>query len=317
MTYRLTILFFIILFSIFSVTEVFADNAKANIDAGTLNYWRADGGFVKNLSLGSRGSAVSYMQAYLHNLYPTVVGKVDGSYGKRTLQALITFQKDNNLLTTGYFDSTTRALFNSLFLEELCPHPKINSSDMLLMPISKTLGLDSSYAPSDLVVLPSTVHANGIICLRQSAADAYVVMVTSAKTQGLTLGVTSGFRNYAIQSYLQDVYKDTLGITQAARVSAPPGHSEHQLGTAMDLTGASINFASTSSALGLAPEGMWLRAHAYEFGFVQSYASGTEAITGYADEPWHYRYVGKEMAKIIHDASPKTPFEVLKDSWQK
>ena len=98
-------------------------------------------------------------------------------------------------------------------------------------------------------------------------------------------------------------------MEQALRQSARPGHSEHQMGTTMDITSPSVG-NDLVSAFGDTPEGKWLAANAHTFGFVMSYPPGKEATTGYIYEPWHFRYVGKAEAAAVR-ASGLTLHEYL------
>lgn len=117
----------------------------------------------------------------------------------------------------------------------------------------------------------------------------------AAKAAGLPLMLASGYRSYDTQVAVYANEVKTYGQAQADRESARPGYSEHQTGWAADLAPAAGNcvvedcFADT-------PEGKWLAAHAYEYGFVIRYPQGQEATTGYRYEPWHIRYVGKNLA---------------------
>ena len=87
----------------------------------------------------------------------------------------------------------------------------------------------------------------------------------------------------------------TYGQATADKQSARPGYSEHQTGLAVDLEPASRQcevqdcFASTI-------EGKWLAVNAYLHGFIMRYPPGKEAVTGYKQESWHFRYIGKELA---------------------
>ena len=81
---------------------------------------------------------------------------------------------------------------------------------------------------------------------------------------------------------------------EAVRTLAPPGHSQHQLGTAIDFGSIDVSFART-------PAGQWLLANAWRYGFSLSYPEGQEALTGYSWEPWHYRYVGRAAAGLIQE----------------
>lgn len=124
-------------------------------------------------------------------------------------------------------------------------------------------------------------------------------MNAAAKQAGLTLMLASGYRSYQTQIAVYNNEVKTYGQAAADRESARPGFSEHQTGLAADLAPASGKcvvedcFAST-------PEGAWVAAHAYEYGFVIRYQNGKEATTGYRYEPWHVRYVGKALAAELN-----------------
>jgi D-alanyl-D-alanine carboxypeptidase len=89
---------------------------------------------------------------------------------------------------------------------------------------------------------------------------------------------------------------------------ARPGHSEHQLGTVLDVTSYGGNTPWDYADWGATKAGAWMRNNAWTFGFVMSYPKGKSRITCYSYEPWHFRYVGKATAKAIHD-SGLTPRE--------
>ena len=102
-----------------------------------------------------------------------------------------------------------------------------------------------------------------------------------------------------------------IGEEEAARVSAKPGHSEHQLGTTIDFTTPRVDYDLVES-FGATPEGQWLAQNAGRFGFVMSYPQDKEQVTGYAYEPWHFRYVGVDVAAAVAE-SRLTLYEYLLD----
>ena len=122
--------------------------------------------------------------------------------------------------------------------------------------------------------------------------DAFLELKQAALNEGLEISFMSGFRSYGEQ---MEVYKGWNEVydSEADRVSARPGHSEHQLGLAIDVNSIEFSFAET-------PEGLWLAENCYKFGFIIRYKEGTEHITGYMYEPWHIRYLGKEIAEKVH-----------------
>ncbi len=167
----------------------------------------------------------------------------------------------------------------------------------LLTPVDKQRSLSGDYIPPDLTSVGVQWSASGFPdqWLRAEAAQALVEMLEAARVAGLEIRVLSAYRSYQQQVDTFRYWVAQLGETEARRVSAEPGHSEHQLGTAVDLSTASLGF-DLSESFGQAPEGQWLAANSSHFGFALSYPQGAEAITGYSYEPWHFRYIGREYA---------------------
>jgi D-alanyl-D-alanine carboxypeptidase len=175
--------------------------------------------------------------------------------------------------------------------------------------VTKQTGLPAAYAPPDLMVLPTRVCAGANVRLRQSAAEALLKLIDTAAGEGIVLFALSGYRSYEEQ---QTVFRNeiaTLGREVAEKQVAPPGHSEHQLGLAVDVTPKSSPY-ELRAAFGQETEGRWLTANAPRFGFVLSYPAGKEAVTGYTYEPWHIRHVGVAVAGQVA-ASGQTLTEFL------
>ena len=142
------------------------------------------------------------------------------------------------------------------------------------------------YAPGDLVTAYGATLAS-------EAAGKFAAMVETAAAQGVAISASSSFRSYSAQVATYNYWVSVNGSAAAAdQVSARPGYSEHQTGLAVDVSsnGCSLEcFAGTSAY-------SWMQAHAHEFGFVERYPAGYEAVTGYSPEAWHYRYVGASVA---------------------
>lgn len=192
-----------------------------------------------------------------------------------------------------------------------CPIPKKEYDDMSLLNIGQITSLpDTTYIPKDLVKM-NTKSSVKNICLIKETKEAFELMITNAKKDGLTIKASSGFRSYEYQKILlENTIKN--GSKDANVSIAKAGYSEHQLGTAVDITSSSINYDSSSGNFYKTPESDWLKENAYLYGFIQSYPLGFEDITGYKSEPWHYRYVGIENAKKIKDTD-MTITEFLKE----
>jgi D-alanyl-D-alanine carboxypeptidase len=120
-------------------------------------------------------------------------------------------------------------------------------------------------------------------------------MSEAMKKEGLSLIVISGYRSQLDQKFLYDKYAPTMNKGLYHRV-APPGHSEHQLGTTIDVASefkSGKNFA-------LSDESVWLKNNGHNYGFLISYEEGHEYKTGYMYEPWHIRYVGIQNSTLLH-----------------
>ena len=165
----------------------------------------------------------------------------------------------------------------------------------LLTLVDKEHGLPSEYAPADLIRITGIEASTPNQRLRPMALAALQHLSAEAQQQGHTLAVSSAYRSYTEQEATYNYWVSRLGPVEAGRISARPGHSEHQLGTTVDLTSPSVNYELVE-AFAEKPEGRWLTTNGHRFGFVMSYPVNKEATTGYAYEPWHWRYVGEKVA---------------------
>ncbi len=147
---------------------------------------------------------------------------------------------------------------------------------------------------NDLVVLEKPYSNNGKHKIRKAAYDSLKQMIDDAKKENLNLYVISGFRTWDNQNTLFNNNKKKNGLDHALMYSAKPGHSEHQLGLAVDFNKAYKTFENTK-------EYEWLKLNAYKYGFIERYKKGKEYITGFAYEPWHYRYLGVDIATKIYE----------------
>lgn len=161
--------------------------------------------------------------------------------------------------------------------------------------------LPEGYVPPDLVE-PNvrfifTEKAERRL-MRQEAAHALEQMFAAAESDGVFLAGVSGYRSEKTQTDLFNYYVRTDGEAHARRYSAEPGHSEHQTGLTMDVSGSTGACAASECFAGT-PEANWLAAHAADYGFIVRYPDGKESITGYAYEPWHMRYVGVTTSRQV------------------
>ena len=178
-------------------------------------------------------------------------------------------------------------------------YPTKRNGDDLLVLVNKQYKLPSSYAPKDLVkASKSGIRRGENYYLRSIVIPDLTRMITDAKSEGVDLSIVSGYRSYQTQIDTYNYWlKMNNGNTNLVDTfSARAGHSQHQLGTAIDFSTNEIRdklgdeFSNTKAS-------KWLSQNAYKYGFVISYPKGYENITGYKHESWHYRYIGVENAQ--------------------
>jgi len=167
--------------------------------------------------------------------------------------------------------------------------------------VNKQYKLPDNYEPKDLVfpdVAFTFKEQSDKRKLRKEAAGALEKLFAGAKADGITLLGVSGYRSSQTQAALFNSYVKKDGEQKALTYSARPGHSEHQTGLAIDVTGGDGRCAA-QDCFADTKEAKWLAQHAAEYGFIVRFLKGKETVTGYQYEPWHIRYVGVELAKEI------------------
>lgn len=159
------------------------------------------------------------------------------------------------------------------------------------------------FAASDLV-MPVGVENEFNQPLREPAARAAEAMTGAAAKAGVPVRIISAYRDYATQVALYNSYVARDGQAAADTYSARPGHSEHQTGLVIDLDDHGDCYLM--ACFGDTAAGAWLAEHAAEYGFIVRYPEGKEAVTGFMPEPWHFRYVGPELAAEMRDTNVVT-----------
>lgn len=177
----------------------------------------------------------------------------------------------------------------------------IQDPDNILSLVKVGFFLPSSYEPSDLVTpdMPIAPDCENYQ-LRKEAADALVEMYQAAKAEGYNLVVNSGYRSYAKQVETYQTYEARWGGIYAKEHVATPGASEHQTGLGVDLTSESV-VNGERLVFGDTEEYQWVLKNAYKYGYILRFPEGESDLTGIVHEPWHFRYVGKEAAKVIYE----------------
>ena len=160
--------------------------------------------------------------------------------------------------------------------------------------VNKNYQLDENYMPSDLEEV-SVQFAYEKKYLRHEARIAFETLAWDALQEGYQIILVSAYRSYSYQEELYHHYVKTSGKNYADRCSARPGHSEHQTGLALDIMGENGDYNLFEET----KEFQWMKEHAHEYGFILRYPSDGYDITGFKYEPWHYRYVGVELAQSL------------------
>jgi LAS superfamily LD-carboxypeptidase LdcB len=194
----------------------------------------------------------------------------------------------------------------------------LSEARWVFYPVSQTRGLPSAYVPPDLVY--SLGHP-----LRELVVRDFKAMVQAAERDRAYPAIVSGYRSAEYQAAVfEQAIQRQLGqgrqleraeaALQVARSVAPPGRSQHQLGTTVDLSSYELGYG-LRAAFAETQAGRWLAERAWEFGFIQPYIAAAESRTGYVPEPCHYRWIGRPLAALLWQERYLTSFEPTADDW--
>jgi len=216
----------------------------------------------------------------------------------------------------GEMERSSEVLNNNVFEEKDdntdCQLKIVTDGDYLLALVTKETKLKKDYVPADLEPVPAYMNPYYAMQVRAVALEYLEIMWHAAKNDGVVLSIRSAYRSYSTQESLFNDYASRHGEEEANRFSARPGQSEHQLGTAIDFGGTTVDFSAAFSATS---QGQWLAENAYKYGFAMSYPENSEDITGYIFEPWHFRFIGVDEA-LEWKQSEKTLKEFLETKVQ-
>ncbi len=171
----------------------------------------------------------------------------------------------------------------------------IKNPDSLMVLVNKLNRLQSNYVPHDLEKI-SLNYATNNKFLRKEAKENFEKLSSDAKKIGYSIIAVSAYRDYDYQENLFNNYVKEKGENYALKCSAKAGHSEHQTGLSVDVMGSNNDYDQFEKS----KEFDWMKNNSYKYGFILRYPKGKEYITGFKYEPWHYRYVGKNIASIIY-----------------
>jgi LAS superfamily LD-carboxypeptidase LdcB len=175
---------------------------------------------------------------------------------------------------------------------------KLSKTDKeLLQKYSKIYFLNENYVPASLTEVPSEFifEKDKEIQIHTKVLPYLTSLIKAAAFDGINLKIISGYRSFGEQITLKDNYTVTYG-SGANKFSADQGYSEHQLGTTLDFTTVELGLDFTAFEKSNAYK--WLSDNAYKYGFILSYPKGN---TYYQFEPWHWRFVGKDLGLMLHE----------------
>lgn len=175
---------------------------------------------------------------------------------------------------------------------------KSDTSKGNLIIVNKYYQLDNDYYYGELVTMDKAYDNKSGSKLNKEAYAAFQKLVDAGEKEGYHIRNNSAYRSYNTQSGLYNNYKNSNGLTWADKWSARPGHSEHQTGLALDV---GVKNEYSLGKFESSPEFTWMKNNAHLYGFILRYPKGKEYITGYGYEPWHYRYVGVDVATYIYE----------------
>ncbi len=179
--------------------------------------------------------------------------------------------------------------------------PHLAYSDTARTVLDPTYMVPAEYVPADLVPVSGAGFggdASGELVREIVIADLEAIRV-DGQNAGAPLDVLSGYRSFGDQEVTFNYWWAMLGYEAAAHRAARPGHSEHQLGTSLDVS--SPGWAGRFGDWAVdSPSGAWMTQHAWEYGFVMSYPAGGDLATCYGYEPWHFRWISRDAAAAWH-----------------
>ncbi len=198
--------------------------------------------------------------------------------------------------------------------------PTVLPGDHLLVLVNKKYKLSADYVPSGLMTFASwnTAHpdkninvSNDSFQLREEVMLHLAELLHDMSAEGPNGRVISAYRSYTTQQATYQHWLDVNGgdVDATDKISARPGHSQHQLGTTVDFSTVIGDIERKFDDFTDTPAEVWLRQNAWKYGFALSYPQGAESITGYSPESWHYRYIGVENAKEWHNSN------LVLDAW--
>lgn len=214
-------------------------------------------------------------------------------YKKENKKRYIAYEKENPTLTLEQIITYVNIGLDNPYYTNTKPADNLNTNLLL---VNKYNYLTEDYVPSNLENI-STTYARSGMQLVKEAKEAFETLSKNAKKDGMNVIAMSSYRSYNYQVNLYNNYVAQDGKEAADKYSARPGYSEHQTGLAVDVYNLNLPYTSFEET----EEFTWMQENAYKYGFILRFPKDKVDITGYQYESWHYRYVGKKVAKEIKD----------------
>ncbi len=225
------------------------------------------------------------------------------------LDRYVAYKEKNSEIPTKQVIKNVNMNLDNDFYTNTLKAKNLNTEKVL---VNKYYYLDNNYVPDNLESI-STRFALSNMKMVNTAKNAFEEMAQEAKKENLSIIAMSTYRSYDYQVNLYNRYVKADGKDAADTYSGRPGHSEHQTGLAVDVYNGKENYTNFEKT----KEFIWMNNHAHEFGFILRFPKDKVNETGYTYESWHYRYVGKEIAKYIkeHNISFEEYYATIIKDW--
>lgn len=214
-------------------------------------------------------------------------------FNNNYIERYVKYKDKHNNLSIEQIIKDVNMNLDKKYYEDIKPAINLNKKTIL---VNKYYYLQKDYIPNNLEDINTKYSQKGKKLVNY-AKDAFEELSKQAAKENLNIIAMSAYRSYSYQENLYNRYVSQDGKEEADTYSGRPGHSEHQTGLAVDVYNKKTlytNFDTTD-------EFTWMQKHAHEYGFILRFPKDKEKETGYQYESWHYRYVGEEIAKYIHD----------------
>lgn len=213
-------------------------------------------------------------------------------YKDENLKRYQNYKKQNKNFSNNEIVTYVNIGLDNPYYTNIKPSPRQYTKEIL---VNKYNYISSTYIPNNLQMI-NTKYSNNGMYLTTEAKEAFERLAAAAEKDKYTITVMSAYRTYEYQQSLYNRYLAIDGQELTDTYSARAGHSEHQTGLAIDVYNKSKPYTEFEKT----QEFYWMKENSYKYGYILRYPKDKEFITGYQYEPWHYRYVGVEIATYLY-----------------